>query len=189
MTDQEIREAREWAEYINAVPNLHGGYLRQAQAAARFILDSTYPPLPDRLFGERATHPEWGEGIVFSHHPDEDGELRFMFPDEGSGDGTLGRWVSPSTLTFPTPDMSKNEAEIDTSTAHVDPIDTRPDHPVFLETEEDYASAPEGTIVAGSNAGPKVLVDGRWRHVYLGSADHDGMAGTRRRVLRWGWES
>ena len=69
------------------------------------------PPLPDRLFGAWATHPDWGEGIVFSHHPDEDGELRFMFSDEGSGDGTLGRWVLPSDLTFHTPDMSKNEVD------------------------------------------------------------------------------
>lgn len=122
------------------------------------------PPLPDRLFGERATHPDWGEGIVFSHHPDEDGELRFMFPDEGSGDGTLGRWVAPSSLTF-----------------HA------PDHPEFLETEQDYRNAPEGTIVAYDGTIPIVLLNDRWRHTGHLMRDHNEIAGTRRRVLRWRW--
>ena len=40
-------------------------------------------------------------------------------------------------LTFHTPDMFKNAAEIDTSTERVDGIDTRLDHPEFLETEEE----------------------------------------------------
>ena len=190
MTEQDAREAREWAEYITAVPKLYGTFAPQALAAARFILDNTDSPLPDPLFLAKATHPDHGEGIVTSHRPDEDGEVRFMFSDEAIGDGTNYQWVEPSTLTFHTPDMSKNAAKIDTSTEHVDPIDTTTDHPEFLETEEDYRSAPEGTIVAYNENKPLVLIDELWRHIGLvGGSDHDDMAGIRRRVLRWGWEA
>ena len=190
MTEQTTREAREWAEYITSLPDLHGDYAPQAQAAARFILDNTTPVLPDPLFGARATHPDHGEGMITSHRPDVDGDVRFMFSDEAIGDGTNYHWVSPSTLTFHTQDMSKNGAEIDTSTEHVDPIDTTPDHPEFLEAEEDYENAPEGTIVAYNENKPLVLIDELWRHIGLvGWSDHGDMAGIRRRVLRWGWQA
>lgn len=147
-------------------------------------------PLPDPLFGAWATHPEHGEGIVVSHVPYRDGEVQFMFRDEDGAtpDGTYIRWVDPSTLAFPTPDMSKNVAEIDTSTEHVDPIDTRHDHPVFLETEGNYRNAPEGTIVARNGFKPLMLIDERWRQTGTWVCDHEDMAPIRRRVLRWGWE-
>lgn len=147
------------------------------------------PPLPGPLFLAKATHPEYGDGIVVSHRPDEEGDVQFVFPDEAIGDGTSRGWVEPSTLTFHTPDMSKNGAEIDTSTAHVDPIDTTPDHPVSFEAEEDYDNAPEGTIVAQDECGAFVLLDGLWEHTGHLTRDHFDMAGIRRRVLRWGWEA
>ena len=114
MTEQDAREAREWAEYINSVRELHGTHVPQARAAARFILDNTTPALPDPLFLANATHPEHGEGIVSSHFPVMDGAVRFMFPGDAFGDGTNSRWVDTSTLTFHTPD-----------------------HPVFLEAENE----------------------------------------------------
>ena len=188
-TDQDAREARQWAEHITSVRELHGDYAPQARAAARFILDNTDSPLPDPLFGARATHPDYGEGIVISHYPDEEGEVRFVIPDQETVDGTWTRWMKPSELTFHTPDMSKNEAEIDTSTEHVDGIDTRPDHPEFLKTEEDYRSAPAGTIVAHDEDSPFVLIYGLWRNPNPWKGDHGDMAGRRRRVLRWRWEA
>ena len=146
-------------------------------------------PLPDPLFLAKATHSEYGEGVVTSHNPDGDGTVRFMFTDEAIGDGTNYHWVKPSILTFHTQDMSKNGAEIDTSTEHVDPIDTTPDHPEFLEAEEDYASAPDGTIVVDDDEKRIVLIDERWfSTVSSASFDHSDMAGISRRVPRWGWE-
>lgn len=147
------------------------------------------PVLPDPLFLAKATHSEYGEGIVGSHHPDEEGEVRFMFPDEETDDGTYFLWVNTSTLTFHTQDMSKNGAEIDTSTEHVDPIDTTPDHPVFLETEEDYENAPEGTIVAADDYWSFARFNSGWITSTRADFDYDEMAGLRRRVLRWGWEA
>lgn len=64
------------------------------------------------------------------------------------------------------------------------------DHPEFLQTEEDYRSAPEGTIVAEDDSTPIVLIDELWRNAgHWGLDHHDEMAGIRRRVLRWGWEA
>ena len=146
--------------------------------------------LPDRLFGARATHPEYGEGIVISHFPYEDGgTVRFVSHSGATGDGTCSRWVHSSALTFHTPDMSKNAAEIDTFTEHVDGIDTTPDHPEFLETEEDYKDAPRGTIVAEDELWPIILTRSGWECPNRIYVSHDAMAGIRRRVLRWKWEA
>ena len=177
-----LREALDWRDSKPSGDDYDGEFYDR--------LRNLLPPaLPDPLFGARATHPEYGEGTVISHHPDKDGEVRFTVRGDDSDDGTWSRWVKPQTLTFHTPDMSKNAAEIDTSTAHVDPIDTTPDHPVFLETEEDYANAPEGTIVAQDEGKPFVLIDELWRNPNPWRGDHGDMAGIRRRVLRWGWEA
>lgn len=130
------------------------------------IRDLLPPVLPDPLFGARATHPEYGEGIVASRRPENDGRVWFIFPSEAVGSGTQSRWVEPSTLTFHTPD-----------------------HPVFLETEEDYRSAPEGTIVAEDELLPCILTRSGWVYPPEGRADDSDMAGIRRRVLRWGREA
>ena len=157
MTDQTIS-----VDNLRALLDGEGSVADKIQAIYDLLPD---PPLPDPLFGARATHPEHGEGVVTSHFPVVDGTVRFMFPDEAFGDGTIFQWVSPSTLTFHTPD-----------------------HPEFLETEEDYENAPEGTIVANNDERPVVLVDERWRHAGPLISDHYAMAGNSRRVLRWGWE-
>lgn len=166
-TDQDAREAREWAEYITSVRDLYGDYAPQARAAARFILDNTPPDLPEPLFGARAAHPEQGEGAVISHCPDGGGRVRFAAPDEAIADGSRCVWADLSALTFHTPD-----------------------HPAFLETEEDYRSAPEGTIVAEDKGEPFVFLYDAWRHAGSGlTVGQEDMDRTRRRVLRWGREA
>ena len=64
-----------------------------------------------------------------------------------------------------------------------------PAHPVFLETEADYAAAPEGTIVACEDSPPWHKFDSAW----LSTAAYEGnsaksMSYVIRRVLRWGNE-
>ena len=64
-----------------------------------------------------------------------------------------------------------------------------PAHPEFLETEADYAAAPEGTIVACDDSQPWHKFDSAW----LSTAAYEGnnaknMTGVIRRVLRWGWQ-
>ena len=65
--------------------------------------------------------------------------------------------------------------------------DAKPTHPEFLETEADYAAAPEGTIVALEGSLPWHKFDSAW----LSTAAYEGnnaknMTGIIRRVLRWG---
>ena len=63
----------------------------------------------------------------------------------------------------------------------------KPAHPEFLETEADYAAAPEGTIVACEDSPPWHKFDSAW----LSTAVYEGnnaknMTGVIREVLRWG---
>ena len=60
-------------------------------------------------------------------------------------------------------------------------------HPEFLETEADYAAAPEGTIVACDDSPPCHKFGPEWSSVlFYGMKDDRGMSRAIRRVLRWG---
>ena len=63
----------------------------------------------------------------------------------------------------------------------------KPTHPEFLETEADYAAAPEGTIVACEDSPPWHKFDSTWLSTaaYEGN-NAKGMTGVIREVLRWG---
>ena len=69
--------------------------------------------------------------------------------------------------------------------------DAKPAHPEFLETEADYAAAPEGTIVACEDSPPCHKFGSEWSSaLFYGMKDNRGMSRTIRRVrrvLRWGW--
>lgn len=67
--------------------------------------------------------------------------------------------------------------------------ETTPDHPEFLETEEDYENAPDGTIVAQDGGKPFVLIAELWMDPNSGIFEHGSMSDVRRRVLRWGWKA
>ena len=60
-------------------------------------------------------------------------------------------------------------------------------HPEFLETEADYESAPDGTIVACDDTPPCHKFGSEWSSVdFWGMKDDRGMSRAHRRVLRWG---
>ena len=62
-----------------------------------------------------------------------------------------------------------------------------PAHPEFLETEADYESAPDGTIVACDDTPPCHKFGSEWSSVdFWGMKDDRGMSRAHRRVLRWG---
>ena len=65
---------------------------------------------------------------------------------------------------------------------------TTPAHPEFLETEADYAAAPEGTIVASSGRFPWVKgAASGWACSSSANSDFAMSKIGRRNVLRWGW--
>ena len=66
--------------------------------------------------------------------------------------------------------------------------DAEPTHPEFLETEADYAAAPEGTIVACEDSPPWHKFDSAWLSTIThGRNSAKDMTGVIREVLRWGW--
>ena len=76
--------------------------------------------------------------------------------------------------------------------AHLEGVKSQahPAHPEFLETESDYESAPEGTVVARDSLNPWVKEEGVWMQGTTADATVyrvPCLKGTRR-VLRWGNE-
>lgn len=123
-------------------------------------------PRPD-LFGRWATHPEYGRGIIISVCPTVGGRVRFAYKNEDDTSDIDWDFVLPAHLTL-------------------DPVE--PAHPESLETEEDYKNAPVGTIVARNEDYPFVKNGpGGWWDMYSNMFDEKEMAGTSRKVLRWGW--
>ena len=63
----------------------------------------------------------------------------------------------------------------------------KPAHPEFLETEADYAAAPEGTIVACEDSPPWHKFDSAWLSTTAYESNSSkSMSGIIREVLRWG---
>ena len=124
------------------------------------------PALPDGM--RIAVHAVYGR-VVVSPVVDDDGTCKIFHLSTHTRDGSDYCWAPIDSLTF---------------------IDYEPAkfaHPEFLETEEDYAEAPEGTIVACNDSPPWHKFDSAW----LSTAAYEGnnaknMTGIIRRVLRWG---
>ena len=125
-------------------------------------MDAIRELLPNpSLFGRWATHPTYGRGIIFTAYPDDAGLVGFSFEKENIFGGAEWTMVSPDTLTL---------------------------DPVELTTAEDFENAPEGTIVARNEDYPFVKNgQGNWWDTYHNMFDEKELAGTSRKVLRWGW--
>ena len=124
------------------------------------------PALPAGM--RLADHEEYGRCVVSPGLNDFGLYLIFVL-DSDYKEGAHWHCEHGRTLTF-----------IDTEPA-------KPARPEFLETEADYAAAPEGTIVACEDSLPWHKFDSAW----LSTAAYEGnnaknMTGIIRRVLRWG---
>ena len=123
----------------------------------------TVPALPEGI--RLADHEQYGR-VVTSPKPNRDGVYDLLVPKSKFETGADWEYAHECELTF---------------------IDAEPVHPEFLETEADYAAAPEGTIVACEDSPPWHKFDSAW----LSTAAYEGnnaknMTGIIRRVLRWG---
>ena len=115
----------------------------------------------ENLFGRWAEHPNYGRGIIISAHPDQFNDVWFAYETDVTLSGTDWDGIAPEDLTL-------------------DPIE--------LTTKEDYQNAPEGTIVAHNEDYPFVKNgQGDWWDAYHNMYDEKELAGTSRKVLRWGW--
>lgn len=65
---------------------------------------------------------------------------------------------------------------------------TGDEHPETLRTKDDYENAPRGTIVARNEYSPHVKnVQNEWGNAFNDTYSDERLAGTSRKVLRWGW--
>ena len=113
------------------------------------------------LFGRWATHSRLGRGIIHSINATESRHVAFAHPIEMNMDGSEVLWVNIEDLTL---------------------------DPVELTTKADFENAPVGTIVAHSEDYPLVKNgQGDWWDTYHNVFDEKELAGTSRKVLRWGW--
>ena len=126
------------------------------------------PALPAGM--RLAKHEEYGRCVV-SPGRNHFGQCMIFVLDSDREEGSDWHYEPSTSLTF-----------LDTSpTAHA--------HPEFLETEADYAAAPEGTIVACEDSSPWYKSGPEWSSVdFCGIKDNKGMSRVIRRVLRWGNE-
>ena len=142
-------------------------WLHELHAQLKGLKDTpaTVPALPAGM--RIADHEDYGR-VVAAPIADSDGERMIFCLDKTSLTGAGRCWAHEDSLTF---------------------IAAKPAHPEFLETEADYAAAPEGTIVACEDSPPWHKFDSAWLStaVYEGNSAKN-MTGIIRRVLRWGNE-
>ena len=124
------------------------------------------PALPAGM--RLADHEEYGR-VVVSPGLNDFGLYLIFVLDSDYKEGAHWHCEHGRTLTF-----------IDTEPA-------KPARPEFLETEADYAAAPEGTIVACEDSPPCHKFGSEWSSVlFCGMKGDRGMSRAIRRVLRWG---
>lgn len=166
--DKQERLAREWAEKIKSAPEMCAPVL---VAAAEHILATTDPPTmadvewddekhylagADTQYGSVVMLYPVGETVVVH---DFNSVLREVFDRDD---------VTPNGKRYELVEMTEAE------------------HPVVLETLEDYKDAPDGTIVATVHGVPWVKEVGEW---WVGDrpVTSESIAYQPRFVLRWGW--
>ena len=114
------------------------------------------------LFGRWATHPKYGRGIIINDKPNSVGIIRFFYRSESHTSGTDVVFTSVENLTL---------------------------DPVILATEQDFDTAPEGTIAEEAEVPHDLYVkDGSlwWRSCDVAATPLEDMPVCR--VVRWGGE-
>ena len=140
----------------------------QLRAHLEGVKSQAHPALPAGM--RIAVHAVYGR-VVVSPVVDDDGTCKIFHLSTQTRDGSDYGWAPIDSLTF------------------IDYEPAKPAHPEFLETEADYESAPEGTIVACEDSSPCHKFGSEWSSVdFWGMQDNKGMSRAIRRVLRWGNE-
>ena len=142
------------------------GWLGELYVQLQGLQDTpdTVPALPAGM--RIADHEQYGR-VITSPKPNRDGVYDLLVPRPKFETGADWEYAHECELTF---------------------IDAEPVHPEFLETEADYESAPEGTIVACEDSPPWYKFDSAWLSTIThGRNDAKDMTGVIREVLRWSW--
>ena len=141
------------------------GWLSDLEMQLRGLVDVA-PELPAGM--RIADHEQYGR-VVTSPKPNRDGIYDLLVPKPTFETGADWEYAHECDLTF------------------IDAEPAKPAHPEFLETEADYAAAPEGAIVVTDGGVPCHKFQSTWSSVaFVAIKDNRGMSRARRRVLRWG---
>lgn len=136
----------------------------QLRAHLEGVKGEAVPRLPEGM--RLADHADFGR-VVVSPRAGIDRCHEIFYLDPGMTSGTDISAVESDSLTF---------------------IDSEPARPKFLETEADYANAPEGTIVTKDDCLPWAKEDiDDWTRNGGSHSDHGMARSGRRYILRWGW--
>lgn len=187
------RRARQWAKDAKAAPNAE--YSVETLAAIEFVLANTdEPTMADVEW-------DWNEHCLAGATLPSGTKVVMIRPSASSSDHiTTDIGDKRRDYLTPTGERYKlvNLTEENETTRADEPGEpnepdepnepNEPNEPKSLVTEEDYENAPEGTIVAklGGCLWQK-RADGDWHLTRFCLPSHE-MAGTERRVLRWGPE-
>lgn len=168
MSNERERLAREWAKYAKK----REVSSPEEQAAAEHIMATTTEPRMDEVVWDDEKH--LGAGAT-----DTNGTVWVMSQNDGDYINCIG--LDLSTCGALAEELTPNGKRYELREV------TDGEHPETLTTEEDYENAPEGTVVAEPRwQAWQKRATGKW--VYAESKrDSGSIAGTERRVLRWGW--
>ena len=159
----------EWAGNIDNPDILIEEWLVELHTQLKGLKDTpvTVPALPEGI--RLADHEQYGR-VITSPKPNRDGVYDLLVPRPKFETGADWESAHECELTF------------------IDAEPAKPAHPEFLETEADYAAAPEGTIVACDDSPPWHKFDSTWLSTIThGRNDARDMTGVIREVLRWSW--
>lgn len=171
MSNERERLARELAESVN--PKMLNEYVC---AARDHILATTNPPTMADVKWDAEKHVLAGATLLTDN--DEQVDVVMLAKDLSLIEyATMGGEYGYEHYSYFTPNGKKYELREATGG----------EHPETLTTVEDYKNAPVGTVVEGEGKLPWTRLEYVWKET-AGDVQNDvGMAGTERRVLRWGW--
>lgn len=171
--------ARRWAyEYMLCNFEIPEHAQDDEYMAAKYITQCLAPPTMeglqwdrDRHFLAGATDGEYDYVMISPYRHDEESFLEIATIDCGSSNLMM---IDAHSLT---PNGKKFElVEV-----------TGDEHPETLRTLADYGEAPVGTIVALDGCPPRMKIEPYgWLDTSGGTCSDEGLAGTPRKVLRWG---
>lgn len=177
MTEQE-KLAREWADYAKNVAVSSP----EQQAAADFILAHTTPPTMEGVEWEHELHH-------FAGATADTGEDVVMVDPHGPGitviDLDTEEVVAASPLAI-TPNGKRYKLVEATVSPDEKVAVDQPEHPKMLRTKDDFADAPDGTIVAKPGYIAVSKKCGEWVGMYLIRTDSTMAETGPYEVLRWG---
>lgn len=177
MSNERERLARQWAENFKA-DILYDATMDELAAASEHILATTTEPTMADVEWDDEKHYLAGAVYELDEHTcpvvmvgeTRDGcEIYSVDLDENTGFWPMHGDLTPNGKRYELREVSD-------------------EHPEMLRTVKDYENAPVGTIAAVDFFLPLVKLS---RDIWASSmGDHysnEGIAGVRRKVLRWGW--